>query len=150
MLQLAHATLEDIPQLCELLALLFTQEAEFAPDRTRQAAGLREIITHPEVGRILILREKDAAIAMANLLFTVSTALGGRVAILEDMIVQPAYRGGGAGSRLLQAAMEFARTEGCLRITLLTDRDNVAAQGFYRHHGFEPSAMLPMRLRLCG
>lgn len=147
--RLAHASLEDIPQLCELLALLFGQEAEFVPDRTRQEAGLREIITHPDVGRILILREGAAVIAMVNLLFTVSTALGGRVALLEDMIVHPAHRGSGAGSRLLQAAVEFARSAGCLRITLLTDRDNVAAQRFYQRHGFESSAMLPMRLRLC-
>lgn len=149
MRELAHATIDDIPQLCELLALLFAQEAEFAPDRNKQAAGLREIITHPEIGRILILREDAVVIAMVNLLFTVSTALGGRVALLEDMIVHPAYRGSGTGSRLLQAAMEFARSSGCLRITLLTDRDNVAAQGFYRHHAFKLSTMLPMRLSLC-
>jgi GNAT superfamily N-acetyltransferase len=149
MRELAHATLDDIPQLCELLALLFAQEAEFAPDHSKQAAGLREIITQPKVGRILILREGGAVIAMVNLLFTVSTALGGRVAMLEDMIVHPAHRGSGAGSRLLQGAVEYVRYEGCLRITLLTDRDNDAAQGFYQHHGFEPSAMLPMRLSLC-
>ncbi len=148
MLELAHATLEDIPQLCELLALLFGQEAEFVPDRTKQAAGLRMIITHPEVGRILILRERGAVIAMANLLFTVSTALGGRVALLEDVIVHPTHRSGGVGSQLVQAAVEFARAEDCLRITLLTDRDNDAAQRFYRRHGFEPSSMLPMRLSL--
>lgn len=147
--RLAHASLEDIPQLCELLAQLFGQEAEFVPDRTRQAAGLREIITHPEVGRILILREGAAVIAMVNLLFTISTALGGRVALLEDMIVHPAHRGSGAGSRLLQAAVEFARSAGCLRITLLTDCANAAAQRFYQRHGFESSAMLPMRLSLC-
>jgi GNAT superfamily N-acetyltransferase len=147
--RLVHASLEDIPQLCELLALLFGQEAEFVPDRTRQEAGLREIITHPDVGRILILREGAAVIAMVNLLFTVSTALGGRVALLEDMLVHPAHRGSGAGSRLLQAAVEFARSAGCLRITLLTDGDNTAAQRFYQRHGFESSAMLTMRLSLC-
>lgn len=148
MIQTTEAALDDIPQLCDLLALLFTQEAEFAPDRTRQADGLREIIAHPEVGRIVILREGDAVIAMANLLFTVSTALGGRVALLEDVIVHPDYRGGGVGSQLLQAVVELARNAGCLRITLLTDRDNAAARRFYARHGFEPSMMLPMRLRL--
>lgn len=146
--QVTEASLDDIPQLCDLLALLFTQEAEFAPDRTRQAAGLREIITHPEVGRIVILREGETVIAMANLLFTISTALGGRVALLEDVIVRPDYRGGGMGTQLLQAAVEIARSAGCLRITLLTDCANAAAQRFYQRHGFEPSVMLPMRLQL--
>lgn len=148
MLQVTEATPDDIPRLCELLALLFAQEAEFQPDPSKQAAGLRKIITQPEVGRILVLREGDAVIGMVNLLFTVSTALGGRVAVFEDMIVDPAHRGGGAGSQLLQAAIESARAAGCLRITLLTDRGNADAQRFYARHGFEPSVMLPMRLQL--
>lgn len=146
--QVTDAVLDDIPQLCELLAMLFGQEAEFVPDCAKQAAGLREIIMHPEIGHILILREGDAVIAMVNLLFTVSTALGGRVALLEDVIVHPAHRGDGWGSRLLQAAVAFARSAGCRRITLLTDHDNDTAQRFYQRHGFEPSAMLPMRLVL--
>ena len=142
------ATLDDIPQLCELLALLFVQEAEFRPDRALQAAGLKRIIERPEAGRILVLRDGETIIAMVNLLFTVSTALGGRVALLEDMVVHPAHRGVGTGSTLLQAAIDVARSAGCRRITLLTDGDNRAAQRFYRRHGFEPSSMLPMRLSL--
>jgi len=77
-----------------------------------------------------------------------STALGGRVALLEDMVVRPDARGRGAGSLLLRAAVEFARAAGCLRITLLTDADNAAAQRFYARHGFGQSAMIPMRLPL--
>lgn len=144
----AEATLDDIPQLCELLTLLFAQEAEFRPDRDKQAAGLRQIVEGQDVGRILVLRKGDEVVAMVNLLFTVSTALGGRVAMLEDMVVHPDHRGGGTGSRLLQAAIDHAHVAGCLRITLLTDGDNVAAQRFYARHGFTPSAMLPMRLSL--
>jgi len=87
---------------------------------------------------------------MVSLLFLPSTALGGRVALLEDMVVQPDARGGGAGSRLLAAATEFARSAGCLRITLLTDAHNAAAQRFYGRHGFARSAMIPMRLLLGG
>jgi GNAT superfamily N-acetyltransferase len=85
---------------------------------------------------------------MVNLLFTVSTALGGRVAILEDMIVHPDHRGGGAGSKLLQGGIAFARSVGCRRLTLLVDRANGAAQRFYARHGLAPSEMLTMRLSL--
>ena len=148
MTQIATATAADIPHLCALLAILFTQEADFQPDASKQTAGLRQIIEHPEVGRILALREDDGIIGMANLLFTVSTACGGKVALLEDMIVHPARRGDGLGGKLLEAAIELARREGCLRITLLTDRANDAAIGFYQRHGFGMSEMLPLRLAL--
>jgi GNAT superfamily N-acetyltransferase len=146
--QIATATAADIPHLCALLTILFTQEADFQPDASKQTAGLRHIIEHPEVGRILALREDDRIISMVNLLFTVSTACGGKVALLEDMIVHPARRGDGLGGKLLEAAIELARREGCLRITLLTDRANDAAIGFYQRHGFGMSEMLPLRLAL--
>ena len=142
------ATLQDIPRLCGLLDLLFEQEAEFQPDHERQAAGLAAIINDPQTGQILVLWEEDRIIGMVNLLFTVSTALGGRVAILEDMVVDASCRGGGAGSSLLQAAIESARRAGCLRITLLTDTSNRLAQTFYARHGFVLSDMVPMRRQL--
>lgn len=145
-MQITLATEEDIPHLCDLLVLLFAQEVEFHPDRALQAAGLRQIVDFPERGRILVLRDGAAVIGMVNLLFTVSTALGGRVAILEDLIVHPNHRGGGTGSRLLQAAIGLAKESGCLRITLLTDQANRVAQDFYQRHGFVRSEMVPMRL----
>jgi GNAT superfamily N-acetyltransferase len=145
-MEISRATVEDIPQLCELLALLFDQEAEFRPDSALQAEGVRQIIEFPERGRILALREGKTVVGMVNLLFTVSTALGGRVAILEDMVVRPDFRYRGAGSMLLEAALAFARSSGCLRLTLLTDAANKTAQRFYKRHGFSRSDMVPMRL----
>lgn len=142
------ATVDDIPALTWMLTLLFAQEADFCPDVSRQAAGLERIISDPRVGHILVLRRGGRAVAMVNLLYTVSTALGDRVAILEDMVVHPDYRGRGAGSRLLRGAIEFARGEGCRRITLLTDQDNAAAIRFYKRLGFTTSAMVPLRLGL--
>ena len=145
-MRIETASPSDIPQLCELLASLFAQEAEFEPDAARQAAGLRQIIEEPHTGQILLLRDGETVVGMVNLLYTVSTARGGRVALLEDMVVRPGLRGNGAGSMLLQAAIEHARAAGCSRITLLTDHANEAAIRFYRRHGFTASGMLPLRL----
>jgi GNAT superfamily N-acetyltransferase len=145
-MEISTATRQDIPALTELLLLLFSQEAEFHAEPALQAAGLQQIIEAPEMGRILVLRIDEAVIGMVNLLFTISTALGGRVALLEDMIVHPDWRGSGAGSKLLQAAIDLCQASGCRRVTLLTARTNQAAQTFYRRHGFTLSDMLPMRL----
>ena len=149
-MNVSPATEADLPALCELLGLLFVQEAEFCPDLERQSAGLRSLLGRPEAGQILVLRDGPVVVGMVSLLFMPSTALGGRVAVLEDMVVRPNARGRGAGSRLLHAAVEFAQMAGCRRITLLTDADNAAAQQFYGRHGFKRSAMLPMRLMLNG
>ncbi len=138
----------DIPALADLLSLLFAQEAEFLPDRAAQMRGLSHIIDHPQVGAILVARDHDGVIGMVNLLYTVSTALGERVALLEDMVVSEQARGAGIGTLLLEAAIAHARAEGCKRITLLTDASNETAQRWYAHHGFSASSMVPMRLHL--
>lgn len=145
MFQVTSAQLEDLPQLVTLLTLLFSQEVDFQPDEAAQIAGLRQILEHPEMGRILVLRQGTLVAGMVNLLFTISTARGGRVALLEDLIVWPVYRGQGAGSTLLQAAITLAQDCGCSRITLLTDEANAAAQRFYQRHGFSRSGMVPFR-----
>jgi len=147
-MQIAVAQQKDIQELCQLLAILFSQEEDFKPDYAAQSRGLGLIIADPKVGHILIARQNEVVIGMVNLLYTISTALGDRVALLEDMVVHPDARGTGAGSLLLKQAIELARSNGCRRITLLTDRTNEAAQRFYKRHGFTLSAMIPLRLLL--
>lgn len=144
------ATQADIPALLELLGFLFAQEAEFTPETERQQRGLGMILADEKVGRILVLDAgQDSTsphlLGMVNLLYVPSTALGQRVAILEDMVIHPDQRGRGFGTQLLQAALTFAEREGLARLTLLTDGDNAAAQRFYARHGFSKSSMLPMR-----
>lgn len=138
----------DITALCRLLTILFTQEEDFQPDEEAQRRGLAMIIANPTIGHILVARQDGNIIGMVNLLYTVSTALGDKVALLEDMVISPEARGSGTGSLLLDKAIECARSQGCKRVTLLTDRSNEAAQRFYQRHGFSLSAMTPMRLIL--
>lgn len=142
------ATLGDIPALCELLGILFAQEAEFQPDPAAQQRALAQVIADSSIGSIFLARRHEKTAGMVSLLYSVSTALGGRAATLEDMVVHPEFRHAGIGSRLLNHAQRFADQNGCKRITLLTDRSNTAAQRFYRRHGFTDSDMLAMRLLL--
>ena len=147
-MHIEKATSADIPALSELLSALFSQEEEFTPNPEAQSKGLAQIINHPEAGAVLLARQGGQVVGMANLLFTVSTALGERVALLEDMVVSSSARRAGVGTRLLAEAISFSRSQGCKRITLLTDRANEAAQRFYGRQGFVASNMVPMRLSL--
>lgn len=140
----------DIPQLAELLGLLFTQEADFEPNREKQERGLRLIVESPTTGIIFVARDGAVAIGMVSLLFTISTSEGGPVCWLEDMIVHSDRRGVGLGSRLIQAAISYAKSNGYSRIALLTDRKTSNAIRFYRLHGFVESKMTVMRLNLSG
>ena len=143
-----EATAKDIPQLCELLGLLFAQEADFQPDARKQARGLRLILEQPDVGRIYCATERNSVIGMISILFTVSTAEGGRAVWLEDLVVHPTRRGRHVGLRLLQKAIRGARAAGCRRISLLTDATNHPAMRLYEQAGFVRSRMVPFRLGL--
>ena len=143
-----QATLEDLPQLTDLLFDLFTQEADFAPNRSKQMRGLRLLLEQPNRGRIFVLRRNGTILGMINLLFTISTAEGGFVILLEDVIVHREQRGQGLGDKLLLHAIEYSKKKDFQRITLLTDRLNADGQRFFKSHGFLESNMVPLRLIL--
>jgi len=140
------ATEADLDELSEMLGELFAQEGDFRPDREKQLRGLRLIFEQPSRGRVFVLRQNGAIVGMINLLFTISTAEGGFVIVLEDLVVHKKYQGKGYGRKLLQHAIDFAKQKNFLRVTLLTDRPENVAQEFFRHHGFVESSMIPMRL----
>ncbi|MBE7493312.1 MAG: GNAT family N-acetyltransferase [Verrucomicrobiaceae bacterium] len=140
------ATIEDLPQLVELLAALFSEEEDFKPDTAKQEHGVRMILEQPSRGRIFVLRTDHMVLGMVNLLFTISTAEGGLVILMEDVIVHPQHRRQGYGGRLLEHAIHYAREKRFKRITLLTDRISAESQAFFAKHGFQFSKMIPMRL----
>ena len=141
-----QATLEDLPQLTDLLFDLFNREGDFKPDRAKQMRGLRLILEQPNRGRIFVLRHNGMIFGMINLLFTISTAEGGFVILLEDVIMHRDYRGQGYGTKLLQHAIDYAKKKDFLRITLLTDRLDERSQKLFASYGFVVSKMIPMRL----
>ena len=139
------ATIQDIEVLNELLESLFSQEKEFKPNEKKQKKALIRIINSKKLGDIFVLQKKKKIVAMVNILYTYSTALGGNVALLEDMIVKEDERGKGYGSKLLKSVLKTLKKEKILRVTLLSDFDNEDAHKFYNRFGFEKSSMIVLR-----
>lgn len=147
-IEFGTATPKELEQLVELLEQLFSQEAEFQPDAGKQKRALEAILASPATGKLFVAREGRRVVAMASLLYTISTAEGGKAALFEDLVVHPDERKRGIGEALLKYVIEQARAEGILRITLLTDMQNERAQAMYRRVGFVGSPMKPMRLKI--
>jgi GNAT superfamily N-acetyltransferase len=143
--EIGFAAEADLPQLADLLAELFMLEKDFHPDRDKQMSGMRTILDEPELGKLFVLRVDGKVAGMANALFTISTAEGGRALLLEDVIVNRDYRGQGLGRQLVEHVLRWARLRGILRITLLADRNNRGALDFYRALGFTDSHMVVLR-----
>ena len=147
-LKFESAVQKDLGRLVELLGILFDSEAEFSADAEKQRTALHAILADPGKGKIFVAREGREVIAMCSLLYTISTAEGGKAALFEDLVVAPEQRKRGIGEALLKHVVAEARAEGVLRITLLTDMQNERAQAMYRRAGFVGSPMKPMRLKL--
>ncbi|GIJ56133.1 GNAT family N-acetyltransferase [Virgisporangium aurantiacum] len=63
------------------------------------------------------------------------------VAVLESIRVDPAARGSGVGSRLVEHFLAWARANGASHASVSAYAANDGAQRFYRRHGFAPMSV---------
>jgi GNAT superfamily N-acetyltransferase len=147
-IKIGFATAADLPCMADLLAELFALEQDFHPDREKQMQGLHTLLDEPELGKLFVLRVDGKVAGMANALFTISTAEGGRALLLEDVIISREHRGQGLGRKLIEHVLHWAKLRGIVRITLLADRENQPALDFYHKLGFGDSNMTVLRKML--
>jgi GNAT superfamily N-acetyltransferase len=144
-MELRRGVISDVENILDLLMDLFSQEEEFEFDREMSKKSIIEILSDTLVGEILVAKQDAKVIGMITLLRTVSTALGQPVLLLEDMIVDKAYRNQGVGSKLIKYAKCIAVDLKCRRISLLSDHVNIDAHSFYEKNGFTRSKMVTFR-----
>jgi GNAT superfamily N-acetyltransferase len=136
------ATPADMPALLDLLRQLFAIEDAFAFDAAVQARGLGLLLATPDRAAVFCAEHGGGIVGMATAQLLVSTARGGPVATIEDVVVDAGARGQGIGAALLRAIDAWARARGCLRLQLVADRENVAALDFYAARGFGRTRMV--------
>lgn len=148
MLHISRATLNDIPDMVELLADLFGIEQDFNANTDKQVAGLTQLLS-ADSGCILVARDaQQQVIGMVTAQLVISTAEGAYSAWVEDMVIAPAYREQGIGKQLLNCILDWARSKGATRAQLLVDLDNIPAVGYYDHLGWSSSRMAMRRIML--
>ena len=148
-LTLRHARPGDIPRMCDLLAELFSIESDFVPDREKQVHGLSALIAHPP-GKVLVLVAviDGVVVGMATVQTLISTAEGGRVGLVEDVVVDREFRNLGIGTRLLEEIMTWSKSAGLKRLQLLADSDNQPALDFYSARGLIRTRLTCLRKML--
>lgn len=139
----------DVPRLAELLTDLFTIEVDFVPDEEKQKRGLSMLVNDQSGTAAVFVAESDGyVIGMASVQTLVSTAEGGRVGLVEDVIVDARYRGNGVGMLLLDHLIDWSRSQQFTRLQLLVDKNNQPAVEFYLQQGWQGTSLNCMRLML--
>ena len=139
-----HARADDTLAMAGLLGQLFAIEADFVADGQAQVRGLSLLLG--AAACLLVADEDGMVVGMVSVQSLISTAEGGVVGLLEDLVVAEECRGRGIGSRLLHAALDWAQAQGMTRVQLLADHNNAKALQFYAKHSFHKTQLVCLRI----
>lgn len=132
--------------MCDLLRDLFSIEADFEVDVAKQVKGLSMLIGDPSGRAFVGVAIADNCIAgMATIQTLVSTAEGGRVGFVEDVIVDKRFRCCNVGTLLIERIVAWSREQGLSRLQLLADRENHLALKFYTSRGWNFTKLICLR-----
>jgi GNAT superfamily N-acetyltransferase len=135
-LRLAAPT--DVPSVLRLIRGLAEYE-RLLDEVTATEAGLHEALFGPLPRAFAILAEVDgAAVGLALFYYTFNTFKLTRNIFLEDLFVDPTYRGSGIGLALMRELAKRAVVENCGRIEWRVLNWNQPSIDFYQRLGAEP------------
>ena len=135
----------DIKQMISLLGELFSIEKDFTFNDISQQNGLAMMLDDNEKRDIMVAASGDQIIGMCSAQLLVSTAEGGMVAFIEDMVVAKSYQRQGIGKRLLLSMEKWAHKKKVKRIQLLADRNNINALDFYKKQKWSTTQLICLR-----
>jgi GNAT superfamily N-acetyltransferase len=141
-----EASTGDLARLSELLGILFSLEQDFTSNPARQERGLARLLNRDQA-RVLTAEARGRVIGVCTGQSLIFTAEGGPAVLVEDVVVDEAWRGRGVGGRLLAALSDWAAGQRAKRLQLLADRDNHPALEFYRKLGWERTNLVCLRRR---
>lgn len=137
---ISKAQLYDLKPMAELLSELFLIEDDYQFNETLHYQALT-LLFHHKNSHLFVAKTNNRIIGMVTMQPIISTAMGGYVGLIEDMIVTTSYRGRGIGRLLLTSLINESVKLGYTRLSLGADKRNQPAIDFYKKFGFEISNM---------
>jgi GNAT superfamily N-acetyltransferase len=140
------AEMGDLDAMVNLLMLLFAVETDFQINPRRHRQGLAMMLSgHRKHRCVKVAEVDDQVVGMGTAQSLISTAEGGEVTLVEDMVVDPNWRYCGIGRRLMDSIEIWAIDRGTRRMQLLADRTNFSALDFYDRIGWHPTQLICLR-----
>jgi GNAT superfamily N-acetyltransferase len=134
--QVVCVTEQDLP---DLLPLMRGYCDFYSAHPTDEALGMlaRSLIARPDTEGMQLLARSDTGQPMgfATIYWSWSTVSASRIAIMNDLFVQPAARGTGVAEALIEECRIRARAGGARSLRWQTAKDNLRAQAVYERVG---------------
>ncbi len=136
--RIAPATPDDVPLVLRFIKALAEYE-RLADTVVATEEGLRAALFGPiPQAEVLVAYADEAPVGFALFFHNFSTFMGRRGVYLEDLFVEPAFRGLGIGKALLARLAAIAVERGCPRLEWSVLDWNEPAIAFYRGLGAAP------------
>jgi len=135
---LRRAVRADVPEILRLIRALAEYEKLAHEAVATESALAQALFGDPPAAEVLLAEEGGRAVGFALFFQNFSTFLGKPGIYLEDLFVEPAYRGRGIGRELLRAIARLAVERGCGRFEWAVLDWNEPAIVFYQSLGAKP------------
>ena len=142
----------DLPRLVELVEAAI---AELRPSRGGELLARREARADVSVEGLAHFVDGDEAAAYVGTIDDVPVGLatvrvevlrdGGRLAVVDELFVEPEARGVGVGEALMDAVVEFARLKRCIGVDAVVLPGNREAKNFFESFGLTARAIVVHR-----
>jgi len=106
---------EDVPQIFQFISDLAEYEKALHEVKCTPESLSASLFCEGSVANTLMVEENGRAMGYAIYFFNYSTWLAAKGLYLEDLYVDPAHRGKGAGIKLMKYLAKTARETGCQR-----------------------------------
>lgn len=140
---------DDMPLLLSYMRGYYEHD-RIALDEEAARTALERPIRDREVGRVWLIEESGRPVGYVVALFGWSLEFHGRDAFLDELFIDPQFRGSGTGTRAMALVESELRAAGVRAMHLEVERSNTGAQRFYSSLGFGDRSrffMMSKRLR---
>ena len=131
MFNIRKATPDDTPTIFDLIKKLSVYE-KMENEVITSVEELRENIFTKNFSKVLLAEEEGKPVGFALYFFNFSTFVGKPGLYLEDLFVEPEYRGKGYGKKLFVELAKIALKENCGRMEWSVLNWNTPAIEFYK------------------
>lgn len=133
-----YATSEDVPLIHSFIIKLAEYEGMPEPVKSTEEMIEEWMFVRKKAEVIFaILDEKEIGFSLFYESFAAYVGKGG--IFIDDLYIEPEYRGKGYGKALIQRMAEIALERDCGRLEWYCLRDNKPSMEFYQHMGAVPA-----------